>query len=271
MSAAGWAQLDRADRRSSASRARCSGATSPRSTRADRRASTACSVRSSGSSTASAASIPEREQRWTVYALSVLAFSVVGFLLLYVHAALQSGLPFNPTDWPNVRPALSFNTAVSFVTNTNWQSYYPETTSATSPRWPGSRSRTSSRPAVGLAVDGRADPRPRPRRSAHDRQLLGRPRPHDVPHPSSRSRSCSRSCSSPPGVVQNLHGFTRCSTLAGATQVIPGGPSASQEAIKQLGTNGGGFFNVNSAHPFSNPTGFTDLLELYALLSSPSR
>ena len=211
---------------------------------------------------------PEREQRWNIYALSFLAFSVVGVLLLYVMQRLQGDLPFNPTDMVNVTPALSFNTAVSFVTNTNWQSYAGETTLSHFSQMVGLTVQNFVSAAAGMAV-----------MVALIRGL---------------SRAGQRTIGNfwvdlirtalrillpiafvfavvliATGVIQNLHGFTDVHTVAGATQKIPGGPVASQESIKMLGTNGGGFFNVNSAHPFENPTKFSDFLELYAILIIP--
>jgi K+-transporting ATPase ATPase A chain len=211
---------------------------------------------------------PEREQRWNIYALSFLAFSVVGVLLLYVMQRVQSGLPFNPTDMVNVAPALSFNTAVSFVTNTNWQSYAGETTLSHFTQMVGLTVQNFVSAAAGMAV-----------MVALIRGL---------------SRAGKRTIGNfwvdlirtalrillpiafvfaiiliATGVIQNLHGFTDVHTVAGATQKIPGGPVASQESIKMLGTNGGGFFNVNSAHPFENPTKFSDFLELYSIVLIP--
>ena len=211
---------------------------------------------------------PEREQRWNIYALSLLAFSVVGFFLLYVIQRIQSGLPFNPTDMVNVQPALAFNTAVSFVTNTNWQSYAGESTMSHLTQMVGLTVQQFVSAAVGMAV-----------MAALIRGL---------------SRAGQRTIGNfwvdlvrttfrillplafvfaivliATGVIQNTHGFTQVHTVAGATQQIPGGPNASMESIKQLGTNGGDFFNVNSAHPFSNPTGISDFLELYAILIIP--
>ena len=211
---------------------------------------------------------PEREQRWNIYALSLLAFSVVGFFLLYVIQRIQSGLPFNPTDMVNVQPALAFNTAVSFVTNTNWQSYAGESTMSHLTQMVGLTVQQFVSAAVGMAA-----------MAALIRGL---------------SRAGQRTIGNfwvdlvrttfrillplafvfaivliATGVIQNTHGFTPVHTVAGATQQIPGGPNASMESIKQLGTNGGDFFNVNSAHPFSNPTGISDFLELYAILIIP--
>ena len=211
---------------------------------------------------------PEREQRWNIYALSMLAFSVVGYFLLYVIQRVQNGLPFNPTDMANVTPALSFNTAVSFMTNTNWQSYAGETTLSHFTQMVGLTVQQFVSAAAGMAV-----------MVALIRGL---------------SRAGKRTIGNfwvdlvrttfrillpvafvfaivllATGVIQNTHGFTTVHTVAGATQKIPGGPNASMESIKQLGTNGGDFFNVNSAHPFSNPTKLSDFLELYAILIIP--
>jgi potassium-transporting ATPase potassium-binding subunit len=211
---------------------------------------------------------PEREQRWNIYALSLLAFSVVGIFLLYVIQRIQSGLPFNPTDMVNVQPALAFNTAVSFVTNTNWQSYAGESTMSHLTQMVGLTVQQFVSAAVGMAA-----------MAALIRGL---------------SRAGQRTIGNfwvdlvrttfrillplafvfaivliAGGVIQNTHGFTPVHTVAGATQQIPGGPNASMESIKQLGTNGGDFFNVNSAHPFSNPTDITNFLELYAILIIP--
>ena len=211
---------------------------------------------------------PNREQHWTVYTLSLLAFSVVGFFILYVLQRVQSNLPFNPTGVASVAPALSMNTAVSFVTNTNWQAYGGESTLSHLTQMIGLTVQQFVSAAAGMAV-----------MAALLRGL---------------SRSGQRTVGNfwvdlirttirvllpisfvfaivlvTQGVIQNTHGFTTAHTIAGATQRIPGGPNASMESIKQIGTNGGDFFNVNSAHPFSNPTKLSDFLELYAILIIP--
>ena len=115
---------------------------------------------------------------------------------------------------------------------------------------------------------GRAHPRALARRATHDRQLLGRPHPDVAAHPAAVAFVFAILLAAT-GVIQNTNGFTQVHTVAGATQQIPGGPEASQESIKQLGTNGGGFFNTNSAHPFANPTKISDFFELYAILIIP--
>jgi len=207
---------------------------------------------------------PEREQRWTVYAYSVLAFSLVGTLLLYGLQRLQTVMPLNPTHAPRIGEALSFNTAVSFVTNTNWQSYYPETTVSHFTNMAGLAVQNWVSPAVGLAVA-----------IALIRGLTRRRSDTIGNFWVDLTRGITRVFLPigfvvaivflSQGVVQNLHGFDVIRTLEGHRQVIPGGPGASQEVIKMLGTNGGGFWNANSAHPFSNPNGFTNFLQIYLL------
>jgi K+-transporting ATPase ATPase A chain len=211
---------------------------------------------------------PEQEQRWTIYAFSVLAFSVVGILLLYAMQRLQTVLPFNPTHAPRVGEALSFNTATSFVTNTNWQSYSPESTLSDLTQMVGLTVQNFVSAAAGMAV------------MAALIRGLARRRADTIGNFWVDLTRTTLRILLPiafvgalvyvgAGVVQNLHGFDVVKTLEGRSQVIPGGPSASQEIIKMLGTNGGGFFNVNSAHPLSNPNGLSDLFGLYLILLIP--
>jgi potassium-transporting ATPase potassium-binding subunit len=207
---------------------------------------------------------PDREQRWTVYAFSVLAFSVVGTIFLYGLQRVQTLLPLNPTGVPKVGEALSFNTAVSFVTNTNWQSYYPESTVSHLTQMVGLAVQNFVSPAVGLAV-----------MIALVRGLARRRSDTIGNFWVDLTRATLRVFVPAAfvvaivlvglGTIQNLHGFDVVKTLEGNTQVIPGGPLASQEAIKEIGTNGGGFFNANSAHPFENPSGITNLFQIYLL------
>ncbi len=211
---------------------------------------------------------PEREQRWNVYTLSVLAFSVVGVLLLYVMQRIQSDLPFNPTDMVNVAPALSFNTAVSFVTNTNWQSYGGESTMSHLTQMVGLTVQQFVSAAAGMAVMValiRGLSRAGQRTIGNFWVDLIRTSLRILLPVAFVFAIILVAC----GVIQNTHGFTTVHTVTGATQQIPGGPNASMESIKQLGTNGGDFFNVNSAHPFSNPTKLSDFVELYAILIIP--
>ena len=211
---------------------------------------------------------PSSEQRWTTYARALLAFSAVSTLALYVLQRIQGALFLNPTDVHGVDPALAFNTAVSFVSNTNWQNYAGESTMSHLTQMSGLAVQNFLSAAVGIAVAIALVRGITRRRSetignfwtdltrAVTRLLL----------PLSIVLALvlvSR------GAIQNLDGFTQAHTLGGATQSIPGGPFASQEAIKELGTNGGGTLNANSAHPLSNPTPFTNLLEIFSLLLIP--
>jgi K+-transporting ATPase ATPase A chain len=211
---------------------------------------------------------PEREQRWNVYALALLAFSVVGVLLLYVMQRIQSHLPFNPTDMVDVAPALSFNTAVSFATNTNWQSYSGETTMSHLTQMVGLTVQNFVSAAAGMAVMVafiRGLARAGQRTIGNFWVDLIRTTLRILLPLSIVFAVVLIAC----GVIQNTHGFTTAHTVAGSTQQVPGGPVASQVAIKQLGTNGGGFFNTNSAHPFEGGTKLGDFVELYAILLIP--
>jgi potassium-transporting ATPase potassium-binding subunit len=211
---------------------------------------------------------PEREQRWHIYAFSVLAFSVVGFLLLYLIQRVQSGLPFNPTDMGNVAPALSLNTAVSFVTNTNWQSYAGESTMSHLTQMTGLTVQQFVSAAAGMAVMAaliRGLSRAGHRTIGNFWVDLVRTTIR-ILLPIAFVFAIVLAAT---GVIQNTHGFTEVHTVTGSTQQVPGGPNASMESIKMIGTNGGDFFNVNSAHPFSNPTKFSDFLEIYSILIIP--
>ena len=211
---------------------------------------------------------PASEQRWTTYAFAVIAFSAVSFLLLYGLLRLQAVLPFNPTDMPAVTDHVAFNAAVSFMTNTNWQSYGGETTLSHLTQMTGLTVQNFVSAAVGMCVMA-ALIRGLARRWA---QTLGN-------FWVDLTRTVLRILLPlsfvvallliSQGVIQNLSGFTAAQTLEGATQYIPGGPAASQVAIKQLGTNGGGLFNVNSAHPLENYTPLGNLIENWAILVVP--
>ncbi len=210
------------------------------------------------------------EQHWTRYAGALLAFSVTSAVLLYAIQRLQVWLPFNPQGFSqnNVSPDLAFNTAVSFTTNTNWQSYVPETTISYFVQMAGLTVHNFLSAAAGLAiaialVRGFA---------RHSLQTIGNfwadltRATLYVLLPISILAAlvlCSQ------GVIQNLHPYTAVTTLEGAKQTIAQGPVASQEAIKMLGTNGGGFFNANSAHPFENPTPFTNMFQMFLIFLIP--
>jgi K+-transporting ATPase ATPase A chain len=207
---------------------------------------------------------PKREQRWNVYALSVVAFSLASFFLLYLIQRIQSDLPFNPTDMVNVAPALAFNTAVSFMTNTNWQNYGGEATMSHLTQMLGLTVQNFVSAAAGMAVMValiRGLSRAGQRTIGNFWVDLVRTTLRILLPISFVVAIALVAC----GVIQNTNGFTDVKTVAGQEQAIPGGPVASQIAIKQLGTNGGGFFNVNSAHPFEGGDKVGNLIELYAI------
>jgi potassium-transporting ATPase potassium-binding subunit len=218
------------------------------------------------------------EQRWTQYAGSLLAFSIFSFLILYVLQRLQGVLPLNPMGFgtahaPNgatpMTPDLAFNTAVSFTTNTNWQSYAGESTMSYLVQMMGLTMHNFTSAAAGIAI-AIALIRGFARQQAN---AIG-----------NFWADCVRAtvyvllplsliialffCSQ--GVIQNLHPYAVATTLEGKTQTIAQGPVASQEAIKMLGTNGGGFFNANSAHPFENPTPLANFIQLLAIFIIPA-
>jgi K+-transporting ATPase ATPase A chain len=210
---------------------------------------------------------PDGEQSWGGYARGVLAFSAVGVLFLYGLLRLQSHLPLS-LGFDPVMTHGAWNTAVSFVTNTNWQWYSGESTMGHLVQMAGLAVQNFVSASVGIAV-AVALVRGFARRGTDQlgnfwvdltritiRILL----------PIAVVATIALILG---GAVQNLSGGTDVTTLGGATQHITGGPVASQEAIKELGTNGGGFYNVNSAHPFENPTSWTNWIELFLLLCIP--
>jgi potassium-transporting ATPase potassium-binding subunit len=212
---------------------------------------------------------PSREQRWTAYAYSLLGFSIVSFLVVYGLQRFQGSLPLNPTDMPAVAPHLSFNTAVSFMTNTNWQSYGGEATMSHLTQMTGLAVQNFVSAAAGMAIV-----------TALIRGISRRKASTIGNFWVDLTRSTTRILLPlsllvaivlvSQGVIQNFDGFTSAQTVeAGAEQLIPGGPVASQIAIKQLGTNGGGFFNVNSAHPFENSTQLNNFVEMWSILVIP--
>lgn len=207
------------------------------------------------------------EQTWQAYARSVLAFSAIGVLFVYALQRFQAVLPYS-LGLPAVPEGLAFNTAVSFVTNTNWQSYSPELTLGYTVQLVGLAVQNFVSAAVGIAV-AVALVRGFARRGSATignfwvdlTRGVGR-----LLLPLSIVAAVALLIG---GVVQNFAGFTEVGTITGGTQVLPGGPVASQEAIKELGTNGGGFFNANSAHPFENPAPWTSVFEILLLLAIP--
>jgi K+-transporting ATPase ATPase A chain len=215
-----------------------------------------------------------QEMTWREYAFAMLGFSAVSLLLTYVLQRVQgwgilAASWLNPQKLPGVEQALAFNTAASFTTNTNWQSYIPEATMSYLTQMAGLAYHNFLSSAVGIAV---AIALVRGiRRTASTtignfwvdvtRSILYVLVPGCVIFALVLVWQ---------GVPQNLHAYTQATTLEAQTQTIAQGPVASQEAIKMLGTNGGGFFNANSAHPFENPTPFTNLLEMLAIFVIPA-
>jgi potassium-transporting ATPase potassium-binding subunit len=208
----------------------------------------------------------KQEQHWLTYAVSMLFFSVAGFVTLYALQRFQDVLPFNPQGQSAVEQSLAFNTAVSFVTNTNWQAYGGETTMSYLTQMAGLTMHNFVSAATGIALV-LAVIRGFARREAKavgnfwvdlTRSTLY------VLLPLSIVVALALIAF---GMPQNLGAYTEATTLEGVKQVIAQGPVASQIAIKQLGTNGGGFFNVNSAHPFENPNAITNLIEMWAILA----
>ncbi|HEX7536061.1 MAG TPA: potassium-transporting ATPase subunit KdpA, partial [Dermatophilaceae bacterium] len=210
---------------------------------------------------------PKADQRWPVYARSLLAFSAVSVLFLYALLRLQPHLPLS-LGFPGVAPDQAFNTAASFVTNTNWQSYSGESTMGHLAQMAGLAVQNFASAAVGMAVAValiRGFIRSRTDRIGNFWVDL--------------TRGCLRILLPlavvgaivliAAGAIQNLSSGTDATTLAGIHQSITGGPVASQEVIKELGTNGGGFYNANSAHPFENPNPFSNLLEIFLILLIP--
>jgi K+-transporting ATPase ATPase A chain len=206
------------------------------------------------------------EQHWVTYAVAMLTFSLVGFVIMYAIQRLQNVLPLNPAGQDAVSPDLAFNTSVSFVTNTNWQSYVPETTMSYLTQMMGLTVHNFVSAATGIVlaivlIRGFA------RRSM---QTLG--------NFWVDLTRCVVYILLPISVVmglvlialgtpENLDAYTNVTTLEGVKQMIAQGPVASQEVIKMLGTNGGGFFNANSAHPYENPSALANLIQIVLIFS----
>ena len=228
----------------------------------------------------------EKEMCWTEYAVAMLLFSVVSMLILYLLQRVQHWLPWNPQHLPNVPAALAFNTAASFTTNTNWQAYVPETTMSYLTQMAGLAYHNFASAATGIAL-AIAFIRGITRRESKTlgnfwvdatRSILWVLLPISI---------VGALVLVSQGVVQNLHPYQtaqliqpqkvvtqesagKSTTQTVTIQTIAQGPVASQEAIKEIGTNGGGFFNANSAHPFENPTPFSNLLEMFFIFAIPA-
>ena len=208
----------------------------------------------------------KEEQHWLTYAVAMLFFSIAGFVTLYALQRLQWYLPFNPQGQTGVEQSLAFNTSVSFVTNTNWQSYVPETTMSYLTQMAGLTVHNFVSGATGIAL-ALALIRGFSRREAKTvgnfwvdltRSTLYVLLPLSVVVALFYVWQ---------GMPQNLGAYVDATTLEGAKQTIAQGPVASQEAIKILGTNGGGFLNANSAHPYENPNALTNLIQLLSIFA----
>jgi K+-transporting ATPase ATPase A chain len=207
-----------------------------------------------------------QEQHWVVYAIAMLAFTFAGFVVLYALQRLQAVLPFNPQHLDAVSPDLAFNTSVSFVTNTNWQSYVPETTMSYLVEMAGLTVHNFASAATGIAL-ALALIRGFSRRSAKSVGNFWVDMTRCVLYVLLPICIIVGLVMVWQGVPQNLSDYTAVTTLEGGKQLIAQGPVASQEVIKMLGTNGGGFFNTNSAHPFENPTAITNLIQILLIFS----
>ena len=216
---------------------------------------------------------PKKEQGWKAYTLSVMAFSLFGLLVTYLIQRLQGFLPLNPQQFAGVEPTLAFNTAASFTTNTNWQSYTGEATMSYLTQMAGLAWHNFTSAAVGMAV-AIAVARGITRRGGPDG-------PKTIGNFWVDLNRCIVYVLLPisiivtfvlisQGVIQSFGPYKDVITVEGVKQTIALGPVASQEVIKELGTNGGGFFNANSAHPFENPTPLTNFIELLLIFAIPA-
>ncbi len=207
-----------------------------------------------------------KEQGWLAYTLSMLAFSGAGLLFLYAILRLQAYLPLNPLGFSGVAPDLAFNTAVSFVTNTNWQSYGGETTMSHFSQMAGLTVQNFLSAATGIAM-ALALTRAFARSGAQTVGNFWVDMTRSTLYVLLPLAIMVALAFVALGLPQTLDGSVTATTLEGVQQTIAVGPVASQEAIKQLGTNGGGFFNVNAAHPYENPNALSNYLNIVAMLS----
>ena len=216
---------------------------------------------------------PKQQQSWKQYTFAILVFSLFGLVVTYLIQRLQHVLPFNPQHLGAVEPTSAFNTAVSFTTNTNWQGYSGESTMSYLTQMAGLAWHNFTSAAVGVGVA-----------LALARGFTRRPGPDGAKTLGNFWVDMIRGIVYVflplsivfglalvwQGAIQNFAPYADATTMEGAKQTIAFGPVASQEAIKQLGTNGGGFFNANAAHPFENPTPFTNFLSLFMIFAIPS-
>jgi len=212
---------------------------------------------------------PNEETNWKSYTFSLLLFNLVGFVFLFLIQLLQSDLPLNPSNLSNVSWHLAFNTSVSFITNTNWQGYAGETTLSYLVQMIGLTVQNFVSAATGIAVL-LALIRGISRKSTENLGNFWTDMTRIILYVLLPLSILFAFILVGQGVIQNFKNYETVQTLQGAQQVIPMGPAASQIAIKQLGSNGGGFFNANSSHPFENPTPLSNFLEMLAILLIPA-
>jgi K+-transporting ATPase ATPase A chain len=212
---------------------------------------------------------PEEDQHWTAYAAAMLLFSLATMLLTYAALRLQNVLPFNPQHFPAVIDRQSFETAASFTTNTNWQSYSGESTMSYFSQMTQLAFHNFISAAVGMAI-AVAFVRGLARRSAGKLGNFWADLVRGTLYVLLPASLVISLLLVQQGVIQNFASYVELTTLEGAKQVLAMGPVASQEAIKQLGTNGGGFFNANSAHPFESPTPWTNFISMFLIFAIPS-
>jgi K+-transporting ATPase ATPase A chain len=212
---------------------------------------------------------PTHEMRWTTYTVTMLLFNFCGFALLYGMLRLQQFHPWNPQHLKGLPAELAFNTAVSFSTNTNWQAYAGESTVSYFTQMAGLTVQNFLSAATGLAL-AIALIRGLTRRGAREIGNFWVDLVRGCLYVLLPLAMIGALALVSQGCIQNLSPYATATTLTGARQVIAQGPVASQEIIKELGTNGGGFFNANSSHPFENPTPLTNLIEMLAMLALPA-
>ncbi|HUK18482.1 MAG TPA: potassium-transporting ATPase subunit KdpA [Bryobacteraceae bacterium] len=209
------------------------------------------------------------EQRWTGYAAALLAFSVVGMVMTYILLRVQQWLPLNPQGLGNVAADLSFNTAASFTTNTNWQFYTPESTMSYLSEMLALATHNFFSAALGIAV-AIAFVRGFARHSVNTLGNFWVDLTRCTLYVLMPLAVIGALLLVSQGVIQNFHPYTKAATLEGSVQTFTQGPAASQEAIKMIGTNGGGFTNANSSHPFENPTPFSNFIQMEMIFLIPA-
>ncbi|MCE1164029.1 MAG: potassium-transporting ATPase subunit KdpA [Bacteroidetes bacterium] len=211
----------------------------------------------------------DEEMNWKTYLWSVLAFNFAGMMLLFLLQIFQNLLPLNPQGFGSVPWDLAFNTAVSFVTNTNWQAYAGETTMSYAVQMSGLAVQNFLSAATGITVI-LALSRGITSRKSENLGNFWKDLVRSVLYILIPGSVIVSVLLMGQGVIQNFSQYLNVTTLEGISQTIPMGPAASQVAIKMLGTNGGGFFNSNSAHPFENPTPFSNFIEMFCILIIPA-